>query len=859
MGEVYKARDTRLDRTVALKISKSAFNERFEREARAVAALNHSNICTLYDVGPNYLVMEYIEGTPLKGPLPLDQALKYAAQICDALDAAHKKGIIHRDLKPANILVTKSGIKLLDFGLAKIERLATTANDATLTMALTGKNEIVGTLYYMSPEQLQAQGTGHEIDARSDIFSFGIVLYEMLTGKRAFDGSTPASVIAAIMERPAPSIVSVASPALVHLLQQCLKKDPDERWQSARDLSAQLRWIAVTPLTSAALARGRPWLISAFSALLAVSAGIAGIELAGHSSAPAAADWQLSLAPPLDAEFEPVGGFSGVTPEISPDGSMVIASKRAGGLMLRRLNSIDWVQLKGTDGARQPFWSPDSRSIGFVQVQLNNRIMKMRVPDGVPERVRDAASAPRGGSWGRDGLILDADITQLGLKAGPASGGTATLLLPHQPAEGLVRPQWPHFLPDGEHFLFSAYDPQAAEGAAEGRGIYLAGWSAGHWTLRPVRLKANLGEARYSPLLDGSILFVRGEDLYAQHLDLARARLEGEARLVWRGVASAPLFGSVNFSVSVHGALIWRPGKAALGQLTWFDRKGRALGVAGPPEAWGQISLSPNEQHVAAFVDYAGIGECRVLEANKSGFARLALSAPNRITGWGCLWIPGSNDILYTEQSGGKLTLMQQSAAGGGIRELGPAVSEYLRGFSADGKQLLVSVSRHLRVTRFPPNGSAPPDPSTRGDDDFGALSPDGKWVVYMNGRGGAVREVFARPVDGSALGRQISASRQGISPQFSAWRGDGKEIVYGSDDGQIWSVAVDLAHSQFSTAGSLFGGVRWPPLISQSGLLAISRDGSRILVAQAVEQPGSNIIHIVADWTKGIRQPAIP
>ena len=211
MGDVYQANDTRLDRIVAVKVSKTEFNERFEREACAVAALNHPNICQLYDVGPNYLVMEYIEGTPLKGPLPVDQTLKYAAQICDTLDAAHKKGITHRDLKPANILVTKQGIKLLDFGLAKLNTAVTKPmSDATLTMALTGKNEIVGTLYYMSPEQLQSRATGQEIDGRSDIFSFGLVLYEMLTGKRAFEGTSPASVIAAIMERPAPSITDVA-------------------------------------------------------------------------------------------------------------------------------------------------------------------------------------------------------------------------------------------------------------------------------------------------------------------------------------------------------------------------------------------------------------------------------------------------------------------------------------------------------------------------------------------------------------------------------------------------------------------------------------------------------------------------
>ena len=240
MGEVYKANDTRLDRIVALKVAKTELSERFEREARAVAALNHTNICSLHDVGPNYLVMEYLEGTPLKGPLPLDQALKYAVQICDALDAAHKKGITHRDLKPANILVTKSGVKLLDFGLAKIVQTARTPDDATLSMALTGRHETVGTLNYMSPEQLHAQGTGKEIDSRSDIFSFGIVLYEMLTGNRAFEGASPASVIAAILERPSPSITAVAPPALDRVLQLCLKKDPDDRWQSARDLRNEL-------------------------------------------------------------------------------------------------------------------------------------------------------------------------------------------------------------------------------------------------------------------------------------------------------------------------------------------------------------------------------------------------------------------------------------------------------------------------------------------------------------------------------------------------------------------------------------------------------------------------------------------
>ena len=246
MGEVWKAYDPRLKRDVAIKVSVAQFSERFEREAHAIAALNHSNICQIYDVGPSYLVMEYIEGAPLKGPLPITQALKYAVQICDALDAAQKKGITHRDLKPANILVTKSGIKLLDFGLAKIAQSAMPISDATLTMALTGRNEIVGTLYYMSPEQLHSQATGQEIDARSDIFSFGLVLYEMITGKRAFEGSSPASVVAAIMERPPPSIADVAPPVLDRVLKTCpLRRTPMNAGKAARDhRERELEWIA---------------------------------------------------------------------------------------------------------------------------------------------------------------------------------------------------------------------------------------------------------------------------------------------------------------------------------------------------------------------------------------------------------------------------------------------------------------------------------------------------------------------------------------------------------------------------------------------------------------------------------------
>jgi predicted Ser/Thr protein kinase len=368
MGEVYKARDTRLDRIVAIKTAKVEFNERFEREAKAVAALNHSNICQLYDVGPNYLVMEYIEGTPLKRPLPVDQALKYAVQICDALDAAHKKGITHRDLKPANILVTKAGIKLLDFGLAKLAsagagQAAKAPSDATLTMALTGKNEIVGTLYYMSPEQLQAQATGQEIDGRSDIFSFGLVLYEMITCKRAFEGSSPASVIAAIMERPAPSIANVAPLALDRVLKTCLAKDPDDRWQTARDLKRELEWIAgasgevSTAPTAAARRLVLPWVVAAVGAVVAVALG----TIAYRATRPTPLRPMLRLNAELPGEAPLMRIDGGNMLALSPDGSRLALTQRGPDgvvrLYTRLLGQVQETPLPGTENALYPFSS----------------------------------------------------------------------------------------------------------------------------------------------------------------------------------------------------------------------------------------------------------------------------------------------------------------------------------------------------------------------------------------------------------------------------------------------------------------------------------------------------------------------
>jgi tRNA A-37 threonylcarbamoyl transferase component Bud32 len=459
MGEVYKARDTRLDRLVAIKTSKEQFTERFEREARAVAALNHPNICTLHDVGPNYLVMEYIEGPPLKGPLPLDQALAFAGQICDALHTAHRQGIVHRDLKPANILVTKSGIKLLDFGLAKRTR-AESAEAATVTIALTKEHSILGTLQYMSPEQLE----GKDADHRSDIFALGAVLYEMLTGRRAFEGQSQASIVAAILEREPPPLVSAgaAVPAsLERVVTKCMAKDPDGRCQSARDLGDALQW-AGPAAPEQAIPRPRwPWIWMAAGAVLLL-ATVAG-WLRGPFVRP---PLRLEIVPPSGVELAPNGTA------ISPDGRLfafvgIREGKRQ--LWLRSMDSGATRPLPGTDDASLPFWSPDSRSIGFFGLG------KLRRADlnGTVRVICDAVLG-EGGSWSAQGTIVCNRATSSTISRVSAAGGSPVFVTAFDRARLETGHFSPYFLPDGRHFLYLALSANP-----QNSGIYMAGIGPG--------------------------------------------------------------------------------------------------------------------------------------------------------------------------------------------------------------------------------------------------------------------------------------------------------------------------------------------------------------------------------------------
>ena len=781
MGEVYKARDTRLDRIVAVKVSKTEFSERFEREARAVAALNHSNICTLHDVGPNYLVMEYIEGRPLKGPLPVDQALKYAVQICDALDAAHKKGITHRDLKPANILITKAGVKLLDFGLAKLSSAAQPAkspDDATFTMALTGKNEIVGTLYYMSPEQLQSQANGQEIDGRSDIFSFGLVLYEMLTGKRAFEGSSPASVIAAIMERPAPSIADVAPAALDRTLKRCLEKDPDNRWQTARDLKAELEWIASAPESGSVVPSPNKqsklvWVLGALASAVALAlAGLAFIHFR-EAALPELAGVQFQIAPPEKSTIEYF--------KLSPDGRS-LAFVTGDRLWIRPLNSLEARPLPGTEGASQLFWSPDNQFLAFF---AQGKLKKIAASGGPPQDLCNVTQ-PFGGTWNRDGVIVLPLSLGSGLYRVPASGGTP---LPLAGIGGATRPVYPEFLPDGQHFLF-----------ADGRGVGIASLDGAP----PVIVSEASNSPAYVPVADrqaGYLLFRRSDALMAQRFNPTALTLTGDAVPLAQRIGGDPIWAA--FSASGNGTLAFAPtaGAGAL-QLAWKDRAGKQVGLFGPPGVYDRFRLSPDEKQISFSRLQASENDIWVMDSTRGVSSKLtfdpAIDDPP-------MWSPDGQRIVWaSSRAGGTFDLYIKPASGGTdqlLLKMGTPTG-WPEDWSHDGRYILYQIpgaktGQDLWIAPQAAGGAPADKPfpylQTQFDEEHGRFSPDGHWVAYTSNESGR-QEVYVQPFPATGAQFQVS-SGGGREPH---WRKDGTELFYIGESRTLTAVSVKLGSKSF-------------------------------------------------------------
>jgi Tol biopolymer transport system component/tRNA A-37 threonylcarbamoyl transferase component Bud32 len=769
MGEVYKARDTRLNRIVAVKVSNEQFSERFEGEAHAVAALNHANICTLHDVGPNYLVMEYIEGMPLKGPLPVQQALKYGAQICDALDAAHKKGIIHRDLKPGNILVTKSGIKLLDFGLAKMLKTGKPTDDATLTMALTGKNEIVGTLYYMSPEQLQAQATGQEIDARSDIFSFGLVFYEMLTGKRAFDGSSPATVIAAIMERPAPSISEVAPPALDRVLKRCLEKDRENRWQNARDLKAELEWIEQNPSEGssvpAAIARQRPWPW--------IAAGVLGLAAAGacwiayRSTRPAELKPLVRLEVDLgrDVNLNALGGSDVI---ISPDGTRIAYLSR-GHLFTRKLDQPVVVELAITQGATSPFFSPDGQWIGFT---ASGKLRKISVEGGTEIVWCDAGSSYTGDDWGEDGNIIASLRISGGLSQVSAAGGTPTPVTELQGEEKTHR--WPQILPGGKAILFTAQN--STVGFDEGKIEVMT--LADHHR-KTLQRRGTFG--RYLGVSGGKgyLTYVNRGTLFAAPFDLEKLETSGSPVPVLQQVSYSPMFGSAKLSFSRTGTFLYRSREIDFSRVSiqWLDVDGRTQPLMDKPGLFVNPHLSPDAQRLAV-VNNDEMSGIWIYDIRRDTMAPLT---GERNAGQP-VWTPDGEYIVYRGVTG---ISFARADGGGKAQSLTESKDfQYPTAFSPDGKLLVFhQMGPHgfdiwILPVEHDENGlkagKAELFLHTINGGRDAHFSPDGRWIAYSSSESESP-QVYVSGFPDTGRHWQVS-SNGGLSPIFSR---NGKQLFY--------------------------------------------------------------------------------
>jgi Tol biopolymer transport system component/predicted Ser/Thr protein kinase len=816
MGKVYKARDTRLGRTVAIKTSSARFSQRFEREARAVAALNHPHICHLYDVGPDYLVMEYIEGTPLKGPLPADQASKYAEQILDALDAAHRGGIVHRDLKPGNILVSKQGIKLLDFGLAQMKP---SRGDPTITQ-MTQTGAAIGTPAYMAPEQWE----GKQADARSDIYSFGCVLYEMLTGKRA-----------------SADRVAVAAP-LEDILRTCLEKDPDERWQSTRELKHVLGWATEAKPPTTARSRSRTGWIAAG----VVTTMAAALAFAHFREKPAEMPvMRLSIAPPEKYRFH-----GETPPAVSPDGRQLVfaatSDERKSQLWLRPLDSLTARPLPGTENAIYPFWSPNNKSIGFFAA---GKLKKMDVSGGPATTLADASQS-RGGTWSRDGVIVFAPTPYGGLQQVPASGGVVRPV--NRPDTRAPAQRFPWFLPDGRHFLYLS-----GTGGPGRRSLRIGSLDS------PAGDSALLGEADSSAIYaQGHLLFVRGTTLMARPFDAKSLAFTGEEIPVVEQIRGAErILNSWVLSVSSNGVLAYESGGLNTSHLAWLDRAGKKPVTVSDPGVLNSVQLSPDRGTAAVSVNEASNGiNIWLYDVLRGLRTRFTFgSAPDQFP----VWSQDGRVILFRSNRTGRYDLYRKPADGSRGEELLYADNSLKTptSFSPDDKYLAYWVQADPKtgddIWILPgplgAQGASKPYPFMRTEfnEQVPRFSPDGHWIAYQSNESGRY-EVYVAPFPGPGGKRQVSTAG-GTQPR---WRADGKELFYDAADKLLMAAEVDAKGGTMEVrkVEPLFG-----PIVDAAtgggSSYDVSADGQRFLILVPEAGETSAPLTVVQNWTAGLKK----
>jgi serine/threonine protein kinase/Tol biopolymer transport system component len=790
MGEVWRARDTRLDRSVAIKVLPREFagnaqlKLRFEREAKAISQLNHPNICTLHDVGEeqgtSFLVMELLDGETLadrlaKGPLPLAEVLRYGVQIADGLDRAHRAGIVHRDLKPGNIMITKTGAKLLDFGLAKggATSSAAAADQPTIAKSLTQEGTIIGTFQYMAPEQLE----GTPADARTDIFALGAVLYEMATGRRAFEGKTRTSLIAAIVSAQPPAITNVqplAPASLDHVIATCLAKEPDARWQSAHDVAQELRWIETNAAATApARVASRRWIAVATLAIIAAAilAGLVARERMRPHEALA-----FSILPPR--------GYSIRSPQISPDGNSVAFAvdneNGEGSIWIRRIGSVAATKIldSPTISTQLVFWSPDGNMIGFFD---NGRILKVPAQGGTPETVcSSCVSYGDGGVWNRSGTILFSPKFGEGLFRVPASGGTAVRVTTLDPKRRETLHGWPRFLDDDDHFVYVVHTVSDEKNA-----IYAGSLSS--------NAKTFLTNADSLVGITGShLLFVRDGAMYAQTLDASKVRLTGEPRKIADEVAFSEDSAHSFASVAANGALIYLPASNDEVKLEvgWYDRTGRLVEKLFDDVSMIAVALSPDDSRLAMMkLDVKkGAYDVYVYDIARGIRTKLTGGLANHTT---AVWAPSGDRLFFDGDGDGMYDVYARSDDGASPARVVWKGGDDKRpaAISPDGRWLLAQqfsakTKDDLWLVPLDAPEKASPFIATDERDDSARFSPDGKWICYVSAQSGRP-EVYVRAFPN---GRSLQVSVNG--GEGPSWSSDQSEIYFLSRSNDVMAAS---------------------------------------------------------------------
>jgi len=871
MGEVYLATDTRLDRKVAIKVlashlsSSPELKQRMEREARAISSLNHPHICHLYDIGSqdgtDYLVMEFLEGETLaerlrKGALPLNEVFKVGIAVAEALAVAHRSGIVHRDLKPGNIMLTQGGAKLMDFGLAKPLGIQTSASGsasapsftaaATLSgpsplSPLTTAGTIIGTIQYMSPEQIE----GKEADARSDIFAFGTVLYEMATGRRPFEGKSQISLASSILEKdpePISAIKPSTPPAFEHVLTTCLRKSPEERFQTAHDIKLELQWIAAERSSPGADASPRApsnkrerlsWTIAMVIAV--VLALIAGSFL--HPSHPSEQSIRAVINPPDKTTLNLSGDAAGPL-VLSPDGAAIafaatgLDGKTA--LWIRSMNSLDARSLPGTDGAIFPFWSPDGRSLGFFA----DGQLKTIDLNGDSVQAVCAAQIGRGGGWGPDGVIIFSPGVSTPLMRVSAGGGTPTPLTKMDPAQ-YTSHRWPVFLPDGKHFLYLAIHHEPSKSA--NNALYYASLDG--------RENRSLFHSQSNAIYaNGYLLFVRGDQLMAQPFDPANGTLSGEPRSVAKGVMSDVATWHLDASAAADGLLVFGSGGSGDLQLIWMDRNGKQIGTVAEKLTNLQVArISPQGDRIALQID-AGMNDIWVLDLARGVRTRLTFGP---VANTFPVWSPDGKWIAYVSRRGDLFGLYRKRSDGSGAEDVLVTADAQIapNSWSSDGKSLIYTqrtpegqgqiwvlpLEGERKASMVLPRGSN------------GQLSPDGHWLAYQSSESG-VNEVYVVAFGGGQGKWQVSANG-GILP---LWGKDGREFYYLDGTQTLLAVPVRSAGGalEFGAPQNIVS--RWTVL--GQPFYDVTPDGGKILLDR-VSQQVSQSITVVTNFTADLKK----